>query len=135
MNKSLIAAAAAVAFATVSFAHAAPQAAGEQADSVQITAPANYKAAPGAFDDYAYAYQLDDGRIIRFTQRVTTFYAQLKGEPKVQIFARAPGVFMTAAGTRIQFRDTGETVAITNLNRMQAAGAAADDGKVYIASR
>lgn len=135
MKQSLIAAAAAVAFATVSFAHAAPQAASDRAESVQIKAPENYKAAAGEFDDYAYSYQLDDGHVIKFTQRVTTFYAQLKGEPRVQIFERAPGVFVTAAGTRMQFRNEGETVAISNLERMPMAVAMPDTGKVYLASR
>lgn len=129
-----LALAAAAAFA-MSTAYAAPQVVGDDADSVQIKAKSAYKVAPNEFDDYDYSYRLDDGRVIKFSQRVTTFYTQLKGEPKTQIFARAPGVFVTAQGTRIEFRDAGETVAITNLERLPMAVAMPATGKVHMAAR
>lgn len=139
MNPARIAAhfalTATVALAALSTAHAAPQVVGDDADSVQIKAKSGYKVAPNEFDDYAYSYRLDDGRVIKFSQRVTTFHAQLKGEPKTRIFERAPGVFVTARGTRIEFRDAGETVAITNLERLPMAVAMPATGKVHLAAR
>lgn len=134
MNKSNFAIAAAIALATMSNAYAEPQVAGASADSVQITAKA-YKLAPNEFDDYEYAYQLENGQILKFSQRVTTFYTQLRGEPKEQIFARAPGVFVTAAGARIEFRDAGETVAVTNLERLPMAVKMPATGRTMMASR
>ncbi|MES2261070.1 MAG: gel scht [Pseudomonadota bacterium] len=133
--KTSLFAAAAFALATMSAAHAAPQVLGDAADSVQIHARANYKVAPNEFNDYEYAYRLDDGKVIKFSQRVTSFYVQLKGEPKVQIFARAPGVFVTEAGARMEFRDAGETVAISRLERLPMAQAMPASDRVYVAAR
>lgn len=133
MKLSILAAAVAVSVLATS-AIAAPQ---EPAvdGSVQIQGKTHYKVAANEFDDYDYAYQLENGQILKFSQRVTSFYTQIRGEPKEQIFARAPGVFMTAAGTRIEFRDAGESVAITNLERLPMAVQMPATGRVMTASR
>lgn len=133
--KPSILAAAAIALAASATAYAAPQTPVAADESVQITGKTQYKLAPNEFDDYEYAYQLENGQVLKFSQRVTTFYTQLRGEPKTQIFARAPGVFMTAAGARIEFRDAGETVAVSNLERLPMAVAMPVTGRVMMARR
>ncbi|MES2261068.1 MAG: hypothetical protein V4724_21340 [Pseudomonadota bacterium] len=123
MKTTLRTIALAVAWMGMACAHAAPQVIGGSADgdSVQIKAPADYRVAPGEFDDYAYSYQLENGQRIKFSQRVHTYYTQLQGEAKTEIFARAPGVFVTASGARLEFRDDGESVAIRNYEKLAVA--------------
>lgn len=120
MKTSLRTAALAAAWMGMACAYAEPQvvSGSENSERVQIVAPGSYKLAPTEFNDYAYTYVLDNGQTIRFSQRARTFYAQLHGEVKTQMFGTAPGVFMTAAGARVEFRDDGEIVAIRNFERL-----------------
>jgi hypothetical protein len=118
MKTSLRAAALAAAWIATACAFAAPQAAVDSGnDRVRITAP-TYKLAPQEFNDYAYSYILNNGKRITFTQRVAHYYTQLQGEPRMEIFARSPGVFLTADGARMEFREEGEVVAINNYERL-----------------
>lgn len=132
MNKSILAA---IALAAMSSAYAAPQVLGDKADSVQISAASQYKLAPSEFKDYEIPYRLEGGKVLKFTQDFNLYYTQIKGEPKARIYPRGPGVFMTAAGARIEFRDGGETVAVTNLERLPMAVAMQPSGQVVSASR
>ena len=92
---------------------------GEQDETVQIKAPAaSYQLANGEFDEYAYSYMLENGKRIKFTQRVARYYAQLEGEKKAELLPQSEGVFVTANGARIQFRDDGDTVSIGNYEKL-----------------
>jgi hypothetical protein len=118
MKTSLRAAALAAAWCVTACAFAEPQSAvSSGSDLVQITAP-SYKLAPQEFNDYASSYILDNGQRITFTQRAAHYYAQLWREPRMEIFARAPGVFVTATGAQMAFRDDGDVVAISNYERL-----------------
>jgi hypothetical protein len=112
------AAALAAAWIATACAFAGPQAAVDRGnESVRITAP-TYKLAPQEFNEYAYSYILNNGKRITFTQRVAHYYTQLQGEPRMEIFARSPGVFLTADGARVEFQEEGEVVAINNYERL-----------------
>ena len=90
--------------------------------SVHITAkPARYYVAPGDFADFRNAYELTNGQILRFTQSGNQFYTQLDEGERVRIFASSPTAFVTEAGTRIVFTEQGETVGISNFEKLPMA--------------
>lgn len=122
MKKTLLTIAAAIALTSLSTAYAGPQVVGDaKSDSVQIKAPDGYHIKPQDFAEYAYSYSLSNDDVIKFSQRVSHFYAQVAGEKKAEMFAVAPGVFMTAAGTKVEFRDDGYSVVISNYERLPMA--------------
>lgn len=122
MKTTLLAVAAALALTSLtSTAFAAPQDA--KTESVQIKASAGYKMKVQDFQDYAYTYQLSNEDKIKFSQRVSHYYAQVSGGQKTELFAVAPGVFVTAGGARVEFTDDGYTVTITNYERLPMARA------------
>jgi hypothetical protein len=136
MKKSSIAAAAAVTLSFLGSAYAAgPQVSGGAASSVPVTGSATYKLAPQEFDDYAYTYILDNGMKMSFSRTVGRYYTEVNGEGRTEIFGRAPGVFMTAAGTRIEFSSDGDSLAISNLEKLPMAARAATPGHLYLARR
>jgi hypothetical protein len=96
-------------------------AADPQDPTVQIRASDTYQMKYGEFDDYANRYALDNGYQIKFQQRAKHYYAQLKGELRTELYPVAHNVFMTAGGTRVEFKDKGEEVAISNFERLPMA--------------
>jgi len=122
MKTTLLAVAAALVLTSLSAtAVAAPQD-GKNA-SVQIKAPDGFKFKVQDFQDYAYTYRLSNDDDIHFSQRVAHYYAEIRGQNKTEMFAVAPGVFVTAAGTRIEFQDDGYAVTISNYERLPMAQA------------
>lgn len=122
MKTTLLAVAAAFALTSLSAtAFAAPQ--DSKPESVQIKAPDGFKMKAQDFQDYAYTYHLSNDDDIHFSQRVSHFYAEVRGQKKAEMFAVAPGVFVTAAGTRVEFQDDGYTVNISNYERLPMAQA------------
>lgn len=109
-----------------------------QADSVQITAPQQapkvMRLAPGEFDDYAASYDLSNGQRIAFSQRGQRYFAQLAGEPRAELLPRAPGVFVTPAGARMEFGNKGAEVTIRNYERL-VTSAVLPPGTVMMAVR
>jgi hypothetical protein len=105
--------------ATLSIAGLA-HAAGPDNESVKISAPsaADFKFKPMEFQEYLYSYALSNGEQLKFTQKVAHYYAQLRGQEKVEIFPVAPGEFITHAGTRIAFSDDGAELSISNYERL-----------------
>ncbi len=95
-------------------------ASGPDDPSVQIKAPvAGYKLAPSEFNDFAYSYSLSNGDRIKFTQSgLQRFWASVKNGERFELYAIQPGVFTTAAGARIEFKDDGETVVIDNYEKL-----------------
>lgn len=132
MKTTLRTIACAIACTGMACAYAAPQTA-TGTDTVQVQIPAQYKLAPGEFDDYAYSYDLDNGKRIKFTQRVRTFYAQLEGEPKEELLAQAPGTFVTRSGARVHFEEEGAIVGIRNYERMVSSAVLPENTHVMAA--
>jgi hypothetical protein len=120
MKTTLLAVAAAFALTSLSVV-AAPQ--DSKTESVQIKAADAFKIKAQDFQDYAYTYHLSNDDDIHFSQRVTHYYAEIRGEKKTEMFAVAPGVFVTAAGTRVEFQDDGYAVTISNYERLPMAQA------------
>ncbi len=122
MKKTLLTIAAAMALISLSTAYAGPQVqADAKSETVQIKASEGFHMQPQEFDDYAYNYYLSNDDKIKFSRRVSHYYAQVYNEKKAEIFPVAPGVFMTAAGTRIEFQDAGFSVVISNYERLPMA--------------
>lgn len=90
--------------------------------SVQIKAkPARYYVTPSEFADFKNTYELTNGQILQFTQNGNHYYTQLDKGERVRIFAASPTVFVTEAGTRIVFSDQGQTVGISNFEKLPMA--------------
>lgn len=116
MKTAMLGAALAAVLSIASVAHAA----GPDNESVKITAPvaADFKFKPMEFQDYLYSYALSNGEQLKFTQKVAHYYAEIRGQRKVEIFPVAPGEFVTHAGTRIVFSDDGAELSISNYERL-----------------
>ena len=111
-------------------------AAGPDDPTVQIKAPeATYRMYKGDFDDFAHHYALSNDKYIRFTQSGRHYWARLKNEERVQLYPIAPNVFLTAAGTRVEFRDQGEQVVIDNFERLPMSVAMTATNVRVVASR
>ncbi|MES2261069.1 MAG: hypothetical protein V4724_21345 [Pseudomonadota bacterium] len=107
-------------------------------ESIQIKASAAtaYRLAPQEFDQYAHPYLLDNGIVLQFHQRRRQAYTQLYNEAPVELFPLAPGKFVTALGATIEFKDDGDTIAVTHLDRMPYSGTnPISPDRVYSASR
>lgn len=90
--------------------------------SVQIKAkPARYYVTPSEFADFKNTYELTNGQILQFTQTGNHYYTQLDKGERVRIFAASPTVFVTEAGTRIIFSDQGQTVGVSNFEKLPMA--------------
>ncbi len=104
--------------------------------SVQIKAPtATYKMYMGQFDEFAHSYALDNGQQIRFTQSGKRYWARIKGEDRAELYPVAANVFLTAAGTRLTFRDQGDEVWIENYERLPMSVAMTEVNVRVVASR
>jgi hypothetical protein len=111
-------------------------AAGPDDPTVQIKAPeASYKLYKGDFDDFAHRYALSNDKYIRFAQHGRHYWANLHGEAKVQLYPIASNVFVTAAGTRVEFREQGDQVVIENYERLPMAVAMRATNVRMVASR
>ena len=110
-------------------------AAGVDDTTVKIQAPQNYKLYRGGFDDYANSYALSNDKTIKFTQSGGHYWARLKLEDRVELFPVAANVFVTAAGTRVEFRDRGEEVVIENFERLPMSVAMTETNVRVVASR
>jgi hypothetical protein len=142
MSKMIICALAVLACASPSIAAAqeAPGLAG--GDNIQVkigksaalTKP--YVLAPQEFSAYAQPYLLETGMVLTFEQRSRRYFTRLHNEPKVEIFPLAEGVFASANGTLFVFRDEGDTIAVSHMERLPFAGLELiDPQRVYTASR
>lgn len=76
---------------------------------------------PNEVTDYEYAYNLDNGDSVRFSRRVMRFYATIKGQQRVEIFATGTNQFVTASGAKLVFTEDGEVLNIDHYEALQAA--------------
>jgi len=103
--------------------------------TVRVPAPGSYQMQRSEFRDYAYTYDLSNGKSIQFTQFRRQFYAQLDGEERAEMYPVAEGVLMTAAGTRIEFNRDGSGVTIRNYEKLPMAVAPTGSNITVVASR
>ena len=109
---------------------------GEQ-DTVKVSSGKFYKLAPQEFQQYGKSYLLDTGETLALRQQVNRYFTQIKGQPEVELYGRAPGVFETASGTRLEFRDNADVIAITGLQQLPGAVASRGEQRdtVHYAAR
>lgn len=86
--------------------------------SAQAQTAAPYELAVNEFDDYAKQFVLEDGTRVEFTQHAGNYFVKQEREPRMKLIPQAPGVFTTATGARIQFRDHGDTVSIRDVEKL-----------------
>jgi hypothetical protein len=111
-------------------------AAGVDDATVKIQAPqGSYKLYRGGFDDFANSYALSNDKTIKFTQSGGHYWARLKLEDRVELFPVAASAFVTAAGTRVEFRDRGEEVVIENFERLPMSVAMKETNVRVVAAR
>ncbi|MYN17253.1 gel scht [Rugamonas sp. FT107W] len=117
MKTTLFGVVAALAFAAMPAAHADDA-------SVQIKGGiSRLHLLQGDFANFKNAYQLTNGQILTFSQRMARYYTQLDDGQRVEIYAIAPDKFVTANGTRFEFSDVGESVGVANFARLPQAKA------------
>ncbi|WP_256078071.1 hypothetical protein [Massilia sp. YIM B04103] len=119
MKASTLSALLAIALAATGAAYAAPQT-GQDSDVVRISAQSVYRHSSSELSSYENSYRLSNGQIVKFAQFGSHFYATVKGEPRHRIFGQSQGVFLTDSGALIEFREGGETLTITNFERMSS---------------
>lgn len=119
MKTTLLSLAVAAALSITTLAHAAPP----DNESVKISAPAagDFKFKPQEFADYLYSYALSNGDKLKFSQKVAHYYAEIRGQKRVEIFPVAPGEFVTQAGTKITFAENGAELTIDSYERLPMA--------------
>jgi len=103
--------------------------------TVRVPAPSSYTMYRSEFRDYAYSYDLSNGKTIRFSQFGRQFFAQLGDEARTEMFPVAPGELVTAAGTRVAFNSDGSQVTIRNYEKLSIADTASGPNITVIASR
>ena len=103
--------------------------------TVRVPAPSSYQMPRGEFRDYAFTYELSNGKRIRFQEYRKQFFADLGDEPRVQIFPVAQGVLMSAAGARIEFNNDGSALTIRNYEKLDTAQARAGTAVTVVAYR
>ncbi|KQQ47434.1 hypothetical protein ASF61_01945 [Duganella sp. Leaf126] len=117
MKTILIAVAAALAFSAVPAAQAQ-----DNMPQVNVSAGSVYLA-PDQFRDYANLYRLSNGQVVQFTQSGNHFFTQVDHGKRVRIIPVSTKEFITAQGTRIVFRESGDEVGISNFEKLPMAQA------------
>ncbi len=142
MSKMIICALAVLAFASPSIATAQEVPVQSTGDSIQVKIGKNpvattpYVLAPQEFNTYVQPYLLESGMVLTFEQRSHRYFTRMRNEPKVEIFPLAAGVFASANGTLFVFRDEGDTIAVSHMERLPFAGNhLVDTERVYVAQR
>lgn len=116
----------------------APGAPERSQETVQVSAKAipAYRLAPQEFYAYEQRYILENGMVLSFHEKRRHYYVQYKDETPLEIFPMAEGVFMSASGSRMEFMEEGDKIAISHLELLPyAGGPAIDPARVYIARR
>jgi hypothetical protein len=144
MSRLLLSALAVLAFAGPTIALAqqgAPVAAPAGEIQVKIikheaASVARYVLAPQEFRSYAQQYLLETGMVLNFEEQHHRYFTRLRNEPKVEIFPLAQGVFQSVNGTLFVFRDEGDSIAVSHMERLPFAGfGLLDPARVYAALR
>lgn len=115
MKTTLIALAAAIAFSAVP-AHA-------QENLPQVKVSGQYSMAPTEFGDYLSTYRLSNGQMVQMSSSNNRYYAQVDKGQRVRLLPVSPTEFVTESGVRVEFRDHGEEIAITDFDKLPKARA------------
>jgi hypothetical protein len=116
MKKILIGIAASLALTSLSIAHA-----DDLSVQIKSKSPQRYHMVEEDFFNFKNVYLLENGQRIAFTARMSTFYTQLDDGQRVRIYPISQRAFVTENGTRIEFREQGETVGIANFEKLSPA--------------
>ncbi len=149
MKKSIIGATAALCILSAGLVSAAGQSQPDQSIAVPAPARSTYTLGANEFTEYAYAYQLSNGQVARFSQQGNHYYVVLKGSldmlKRDESFGHAgtptrlrpigPGLFVTDKGTQMRFADQGDQVTISNFERLPAAKVASASRDVQMIAR
>lgn len=108
----------AVMFSLATIGAASVQAQTAAAPNPAASASVPYELAVNEFNDYAKQFVLEDGTRVAFTEHAGKYFVKQEHGLKMQLIPQAPGVFKTANGARIQFRDYGETVSIRDVEKL-----------------
>ncbi|MYM33856.1 gel scht [Duganella sp. FT94W] len=107
-------------------------------DSVDVKAPRvtkRYMMDQSEFRQYANRYQLQNGQQLSFKQVMTMRYAILDDGQYVRIYPTSAKTFVSDDGVRFEFRDEGETVAITDFAKLPMAKVVAGSPLMMAARR
>jgi len=142
MSRLILSALAVLAFAGPTIALAEEQASvPAQAGEIQVKILKNeaitqrYVLAPQEFRSYTQPYQMETGMVLTFEEQHHRYFTRLRNEPKVEIFPLASGVFQSANGTLFVFRDEGDSIAVSHMERLPFAGFSLLDPDRIYASR
>jgi len=94
-----------------------------------------YVLAPQEFRSYVQPYLMETGMVLSFEEQHHRYFTRLRNEPKVEIFPLAAGVFQSANGTLFVFRDEGDSIAVSHMERLPFAGFTLLDPERVYASR
>ncbi|MRW87733.1 gel scht [Pseudoduganella sp. FT26W] len=89
--------------------------------SVSAARAAQYQMQPDEFLPYHNTYLLENGQKISFDNRLTKLYATLGNARPVRIYATSQTSFVTDDGTRFEFHDGGDALAISDFQKMHLA--------------
>lgn len=94
-------------------------------DTVNIERPrvTRYHMDASEFRSFANRYALSNGQQLAFKQAMTSRYVQLDDGEFQRIYATSPKTFVTESGVRFEFRDEGDTVAVTDFAKLPLAKA------------
>ncbi|MYM25614.1 gel scht [Duganella sp. FT135W] len=84
--------------------------------------PQRYHLQEADFHDFKNTYLLEDGQKVTFSARMNQYYTQLGDGDRERIYAVSPTAFVTERGARIEFREKGDTVGISNFEKLSTAG-------------
>lgn len=139
---SSIAATFAIALASMSAAHAQDASvpinakAGAKADAKAVGAQsASYYVTPVEFADFAHAYRLTNGQVLKFTQSGNLYFTQLDNGQRVRLFALSRDEFVTADGAKMIFGEDGDTVGVDNFEKLPMAAKLPPNTSIMMARR
>lgn len=107
--------------AAANAAQAAPDTPPAPAGNVQIKAAPTYEPTNLDRQEQLGAYKLESGEVVRITESGLHFYSETNNRTPVEIFPRAPGVFVTATGVTLTVRDNGDTLVVRQPERQLAS--------------
>jgi hypothetical protein len=89
--------------------------------SVNAARTTQYQMQPDEFSPYRNTYKLENGQKISFDNEQNRLYAKLDAGRPVRIYATSKTSFVTEDGTRFDFHEDGEGLAISDFQKMRWA--------------
>jgi len=117
MKTILAGIATALALSSLSVAYA-----GDPSVQIKSATPQRYLLQEADFHDFKNTYLLENGQTVSFSARMNHYFTQLGDGDRERIYAISPTAFVTERGARIEFREKGDTVGISNFEKLSTAG-------------